>query len=176
MMKMVRIALALVGASMMAACGSSHMMVLTPATQQVHVEQADLEYVDSTVGVPEEALAKTKQYMEDRFFSGDDAVFRRGDNGITVKYGFIGYKQGSRLGRYFLGALGNGGANMVLRAEFFDAAGNKLAEVQSEGEINAGFFGGSSNSAIKKAVKEIGDYAELTPVLVQRLLAARTRD
>ncbi len=48
---------------------------------------------------------------------------------------------------------------MVLEAEFVDPAGTVLSRVRAEGEIGMGVFGGSSNSAIDKAVKEIRDYA-----------------
>ncbi len=153
-------ALLVIAASLMlAACGSSNLVVLNPV-KPVRTDTVQLVYEDSTVGVPDEAVAHTKQYMREAFFEGDAPAFREGMNGVTIRYGFIGFKDGSRIGRYFLGGLGNGGAKMVLRAEFYDAGGAKIGEVQSSGEIRGGFLGGSSNSAIKKAVDEIATYAE----------------
>jgi len=147
-------------ALLLAACGSSNLVVLEPVKAPVKTDTVQLVYENATVGVPDDAVANTKEYMNEAFFSGDHPVFHKGLNGISVHYGYIGFKKGSRFGRYMLGGLGNGGANMVLRAEFYDAAGNKIGEVQSTGKITGGFLGGSSNSAIKKAVKEVADYAE----------------
>lgn len=146
----------------LSACGASNMIVLEPNKTPMRADNVELVYDASTVGVPEEAIAKTKQFMEERFFRKDKAVFKAGAGGVTVKYGFIGYKEGSRMSRYFLGGLGNGAANMVLRASFYGPDGAKLSEAQSTGEIGSGFFGGSHESAIKKAVNEIGNYAEAT--------------
>lgn len=146
----------------LSACGSSNLIVTTPVAQPVKAETVDLVYEGSTVGVPDEAVARTKEYMEDAFFGGDHPAFRKGHGGVTLKYGYMGFKKGSRVGRYFLGFAGNGAANMVLRAEFFDASGQKIGEAQSTGRIGMGFLGGSSNSAIKKAVKEVHTYARAT--------------
>jgi len=154
-----RVALAACALAMLSACGSSNLVVTTPISQPIKSQTIALEYNQSTVGVPDEAIVATKNYMEDAFFGGKHPQFRHGNDGITIRYGYIGYKRGSRLGRYFLGFMGNGGANMVLRAEFIDASGNKIGEAQSTGQISSGFLGGSSNSAVKKAVKEIRDYA-----------------
>lgn len=160
MMNIIRLIGIAAPALLLAACGSSNLVVLEPVKAPVRTDTVQLLYEDSTVGVPDDAVAHTKEYMQEAFFGGDQPVFHRGENGVTIRYGYIGFKDGSRLGRYFLGMLGNGGANMVLRAEFYDATGNKIGEAQSTGEINGGFLGGSSNSAIKKAVEEIADYAK----------------
>jgi hypothetical protein len=149
-------------ALLLAACGSSNLVVLDPVRAPVKTDTVSLVYENSTVGVPEDAVAHTKQYMHEAFFTDDDAPFHEGMNGVSIHYGFIGYKNGSRIGRYFLGGLGNGDANMVLRAEFYGPNGEKLGEAQSTGKIGGGFLGGSSNSAIKKAVKEIENYAAAT--------------
>ncbi|MBA15571.1 MAG: hypothetical protein CMN73_04365 [Sphingomonas sp.] len=143
----------------LAACGKSSMVVLQPVSHPVSTNVVQLVYENSTVGVPDDAVARTKQYMDEEFFTGDDAIFRNAEGGVTIRYGYIGFEEGSRVGRYFLGALGNDDAKMVLRAQFFDAQGNKIGEIQSEGTIGGGFFGGSSNSAIRRAVREVASYA-----------------
>lgn len=95
--------------------------------------------------------------MQEAFFE-KDAAFSHG-RGLTVRYRFVGFDRGSRMSRYFLGGLAGGEAEMVLEAEFVAPDGKVLAKVQSQGRVNGGFFGGSSNSAIDGAVKEIRDYA-----------------
>lgn len=158
-MKMMRCAAMLAATLLLAACGGGSMMVLEPVRAPAKTNVVALEYDASTVGVPDDAIAKTKEYMAEEFFTGDDAVFRQGSEGVTIKYGYIGFKQGSRVGRWLLGPLVNSNAKMVLRAQFFDAGGAKIGEVQSEGTVGGGFFGGSSSSAIKRAVKEIATYS-----------------
>lgn len=145
-------------AATLSACGASHMVVMEPNRSAVKAEGVQLVYDDSVMGVPQEAVDKVKRYMQDRFF-GEGAAFTRG-NEMTVRYGFVGFDEGSQFSRWFFGGLGDGKATMVIQAEFVDQNGNVLAKVQSEGELSAGFFGGDSDSAIKKAVGEIGDYAE----------------
>lgn len=161
-MKSVNLALALAGALMLSACGGSSMMVLEPVRPAAKSDTVTLEYDNSTVGVPDEAVARTKEYMAEEFFRGEKATFREGAGGVSIKYGYIGFKEGSRVGRWLLGPLVNSNAKMVLRAQFFDASGAKIGEIQSEGNVGGGFFGGSSNSAIKRSVKEIADYARTT--------------
>jgi hypothetical protein len=144
----------------LAGCGSSNLIVLDPVKAPIKADTISLVYENSTVGVPDDAVAQTKHYMHEAFFGGDHPAFREGMNGISIHYGYVGFKKGSRFGRWMIGNIGNAGANMVLRAEFYDAAGNKIGEAQSQGQINSGLLGGSANSAIKKAVKEIEQYAE----------------
>lgn len=58
-----------------------------------------------------------------------------------------------------LGGLAGGEAKMVVRAEFFDAAGNSLAVINAEGTISGGFLGGDAGSGLRGAAKEIAAYA-----------------
>ena len=135
-------------------------MVIAPNTTACKAKQVTLSYENATVQVEDECVAELKRYMEDEFF-GKEALFTRGEQ-LTVKYGFMTFDEGSQAARYFLSGLGGGEAKMVVGAEFFDAQGNSLAKIQSEGRLGGGFFGGDAGSAIKKAAQEIADYAEAT--------------
>jgi len=152
-----RIAALMLLAMPLIGCGASHLIVEQPNRSSVRAQALDLQYDNTVTGVPQSASVHVQQKMEEAFF-GKNAPFARGRD-ITIRYRFIGYDKGSRIGRYFLGAMGVGEAQMVLEAEFVDPQGNILSRIRSEGEIGAGFFGGSSNSAINKAVKEIRQYA-----------------
>ena len=98
------------------------------------------------------------KYLRNHLFDGDEG-FAEGMEGLTVKYGFIGYEEGSQAARYLAGPIA-GGAKMVIVAEFFDAEGNSLSKIQSEGTVSGGFFGGDSDSAINGAAKQIATYAK----------------
>lgn len=104
-----------------------------------------------------DAAAYLQSRMREAFF-GKDAPFTRG-NDLTIRYRFVGFDRGRRLSRYMLGGLAGGEAQMVIEAEFVAPDGKVLAKIQSQGRVNGGVFGGSSNSAIDGAVKEIRDYA-----------------
>lgn len=123
----------------------------------MHAQSVKLEYEQGGAAVTQDAAAYLQRKMEEAFF-GPNQPFTRG-NDLTVRYRFVGFDRGSRISRYLLGGLAGGEAEMVIEAEFVRPDGTVLAKVQSQGRVNAGFFGGSSNSAIDGAVKEIRDYA-----------------
>lgn len=151
------ILLALLIAAPISACASNHILVEQPAVTAFHTQSVALDYEAGGAGVTDDAAAYLQRKMQEAFFSGD-TPFARG-NGLTIRYRFIGFDRGSRMGRYFLGGLAGGEAQMVIQAEFVAPDGKVLAKIQSQSRVNGGFFGGSSNSAIDGAVKEIRDYA-----------------
>lgn len=157
-MKSLKIAALIFVAMPLAACGSGHLVVEQPNTSQVRARGIELQYDNSTTNVPEGASEYVREKMEEAFFTGDNSIFQPGAD-MLVRYRFIGFDRGSRAGRWLAGPLGVGGAQMVLEAEFVDTSGNVLARVRGQGELSGGFFGGSSNSAIDKAVNEIARYA-----------------
>jgi hypothetical protein len=157
-MKTLRLALFIAVAAPLGGCAASHLIVEQPATQVVHVDAVTLAYDDTTTAVPQSASAYVQHKMENAFFGGDHPLFQKGTQ-MTVRYHFVGYDAGSRVGRYFAGTFGVGEAQMVLEAVFVDGSGNTIARVRGQGQVRAGFFGGSANTGIDKAVKEIARYA-----------------
>jgi hypothetical protein len=138
-------------------CASSNNIVLAPNSANYKSSNVALVYDNATVKVEDKKVALLNKYLEEALFDSD-AVFAKGE-GLTIKYGFIGYDEGSQAMRYLAGPLA-GGAKMVIVAEFLDPAGNSLAKIQSEGTVAGGFFGGDSDSAIKGAAKQIAKFAE----------------
>lgn len=157
-MNKVKLALAAFVAVPLAGCASSHLIVEQPTHAELRVHTVNLVYDDTVTGVSQSASAYVQKKMEEAFYSGKTQYFARGGE-LTVKYHFAGFDKGSRLGRYMLGPLGVGEAQMVLEAEFFDPSGTKIAVVRGQSAVRGGFFGGSANTAIDKSVKEIRDYA-----------------
>jgi len=147
----------LVAAAPLSACASNHLLVQQPASSRFHAQSVTLSYQGGGAAATDDAAAYLQQKMKEAFFE-KDAPFSQG-NELTVRYRFVGFDRGSRMSRYFLGGLAGGEAEMVIEAEFVAPDGKVLAKVQSQGRVQGGFFGGSSNSAIDGAVKEIHDFA-----------------
>jgi hypothetical protein len=142
----------------LAGCASSHLIVEQPTHAQLRARTVTLAYDDTATKVSQSASAYVQHKMEEAFYSGPGA-FGHGPD-LTVRYHFVGFDKGSRLGRYMLGPLGVGEAQMILEAQFVDPAGNVVAVVRGQSAVRGGFFGGSSNTAIDKSVKEIRAYAQ----------------
>ncbi|MEO7178507.1 MAG: DUF4410 domain-containing protein [Allosphingosinicella sp.] len=157
-MKKFKLALAILVAVPLAGCASSHLIVEQPSHAELRAGSAKLVYDDTTTGVSNSASTYVQKKMEAAFYGGDKPRFVRGEE-LTVKYHFVGFDKGSRVGRYMLGPLGVGEAQMILEAQFFDPSGTMVAVVRGQSAVRGGFFGGSANTAIDKSVKEIRDYA-----------------
>jgi hypothetical protein len=157
-MKRIKIALLLFVAMPLTACASSHLIVEQPSRGTARANALTLSYDETVTGVPQSASAYVQRKMEEAFFGGPQSYFTRGQE-MTVRYHFVGFDRGSRLGRYMLGPLGVGEAQMVLEAQFVAPDGTVLAVVRGQSDVRGGFFGGSANTAIDKAVREIRDYA-----------------
>lgn len=151
------IILALLIAAPLSACASNHLLVEQAASAPMRAQSVTLDYEPGGAAVTADAAAYLKAKMQEAFFS-KDAPFSQG-NELTIRYHYMGFDRGSRLSRYFLGGLAGGEAQMVVEAEFIAPNGTVLSKIQSQSRVNGGFFGGSSNSAIDGAVKEIHDYA-----------------
>lgn len=152
----VKIAVPLAAAMLVSACAGSSNMVVTPNQSSFRTREVALKYEGATVEAEGKGVAELKKYMTQAFY--EKGLFQPGEK-LTVKYGFMTYDEGNQAARYFLGGIGGGEAKMVVGAEFYDANGNLLAKIQSEGRLNGGFFGGDASGAIKKAAEEIASYA-----------------
>jgi hypothetical protein len=157
-MKRFKLALLLFVAVPLAGCASSHLIVEQPSRVNLRASSVTLAYDETSTGVPAASAAYVQHKMEEAFYGGQQHYFTSGGD-LTVRYHFVGFDQGSRLGRYALGALGVGEAQMVLEAQFVAPDGSVVAVVRGQSAVRGGFFGGSSNTAIDKAVGEIRDYA-----------------
>lgn len=142
----------------LSACANSSILVERPNASSYRTDSATVVYDKSNVSVDEANIEYTRKKMEDAFFGGDKPIFVQGD-GITVKYRYLSFDEGSRAARYLLGPIA-GGSKIVLEVEFFDKSGTSLALVRGEGTVAGGFFGGSNKTGIDKAVDEIADYAQ----------------
>jgi hypothetical protein len=144
----------------LAACGTGRTMVMEPTTEQKVFESAKFERATDSVEVPEELRAMFVEELRRNFFGADGkpGPFKEGE-GLTVRVKVVQFEGGNQFQRWFFGGIGNQGeASLQLLTEFFDGE-RKLANIQTEGRIGSGVFGGSVKSAVEKAVAEISDYA-----------------
>ena len=154
---MKKILFASMAALSLSACASGALTVEQPNRSAFKTNAAQVVYDDSLVGVENEDVAYTQRKMEEAFFGGKSPIFDRGA-GLTVRFRYIGFDEGSRVGRYMTMGL-MGGSDIVLETEFVGPDGQVLSRVRGNGNVRGGFLGGSSRSGIDKAVDEIADYA-----------------
>lgn len=150
--------LAATAAVMLSACASSALTVESPAVAGFRTDSVSIERdPQMPVSVDAENLAYTQRQLEEAFFGGKAPLFDRG-SGMTVRYRYVGFNEGSRVGRYLTGGFA-GASKVVLETDFVAPDGRVLGTVRGEGEVRAGFAGGSNKSGIDKAVKKIAEYA-----------------
>lgn len=154
---MKRVVFAAVAALSLSACASSVLTVEQPYAGQARYQQAQLVYDDSSVSVDADNLEYTREHMKEAFFGGESPIFTEGD-GMTVRWRYVGFNEGSRVGRYLMPGIA-GGSKIVLEADFVDANGAVMSTVRGEASVGGGFAGGSNKTGIDKAVKEIAEYA-----------------
>lgn len=140
------------------ACGAGHTIVLEPNTSAAKAQTVAVSYSGSNVKLPDGAVEKMQRYIEDRFFKNEAPKFRPG-NDLTIKWSFMGYEEGNQFVRWAIG-FGAGEAMMVVRADYFDSSGKKLASIQAHGTVSMGLFGGSHDDALKNVADQIARYAE----------------
>ena len=141
----------------LSACASGALTVETPNASDYRTDTATIVHDNSRVEVDENNLTYTEEKLAKELYEGEDAPFSKGD-GLTIKYRYVGFDEGSRAARYLLGPFA-GGSKIHLEVDFVSPAGEVLATVRGEGSVSGGFMGGSNKSGIDKAIKEVAEYA-----------------
>ncbi|HEX9773495.1 MAG TPA: DUF4410 domain-containing protein [Steroidobacteraceae bacterium] len=140
-------------------CGTGRTLVMEPPAQQQSYAAARVIEDRSTVPIPPEGLAKFHAALQTKLFDPEKGGFTEGD-GLVVRYRFIQYTKGNQAARWFWGGIGNSGeASATVAVDFTDSAGVKLSNIQVEGRIGSGFFGGSAEETLNKATDEIVNFA-----------------
>lgn len=146
-------------AVMLAACGAGRTLVLDPADYDADMrfEAVTIDRDRDTVAVPGEVGTEFAAQLRKAFY--EEGLFDEGA-GLMVRYRFVLFDAGNRMARWFMGGIGNAGeASAMIEFEFFSPDGAALSKIQVEGRIGSGFFGGSADSALKKAAQEAAAYA-----------------
>jgi hypothetical protein len=152
------LALAAAAALTLSACANSALTVESPNRANYHTNMAQVQRdPEMIVAVDAENLTYTQRELEKAFFEGEAPLFQRGQ-GLTVRYRYVGFNEGSRLGRYLTGGI-TGGSKVVLEVDFVNPDGTVMSTVRGEGTVSGGVLGGSNKSGIDKAVKRVAEYA-----------------
>lgn len=138
-------------------CSSSSTMVMQPKVmQQNQYSSYNVEEVVIANNVPSEARQYFKTYLEKTL----DEKHQVKGNDLKIKYSFIEFNEGNQFSRWMLGGIGGAGKGVLtVKTEFYDKNDAKIGEIQSKGEVGAGFFGGSFNGTLEKVAEEVSDYA-----------------
>ena len=145
---------------LLTACGTGRTMVMEPVAERKVFSAAKLERADDSVEVPAELKTMFVEKLRGDLYGTTERAgpFSEGD-GLTIRVKVVQFEAGSQFQRWFFGGIGNQGeASMQLLTEFFEGD-RKLANIHTEGRIGSGFFGGSVESAVGKAVSEISGFA-----------------
>lgn len=146
---------------LLSGCSSSNTQVLGNATiQKGVVQKYDSFVIEESIianNVPQEKRTYFQNKLGTMF---KDGGFKDG-NGIKVTYSFMAYNEGSQFSRYMLGGLGGGKGKLMVKTSFYDVkTGALLNEIQSEGEVSGGFFGGSFDGTLNAVAEEIYNFAK----------------
>lgn len=142
------------------ACGTGRTMVMEPPADRKSFSAATIERSTDSVPVPEELRTMFVEELRNNIYgtAEEPGPFTEGP-GLTIRIRVVQFEAGSQFQRWLWGGIGNQGeASMHLLTEFFDGD-RKLANIQTEGRIGSGVFGGSVKSAVDKAAAEISEYA-----------------
>lgn len=83
--------------------------------------------------------------------------FDKGGSTLTIQGRLVGFDPGSQAARYWAG-FGAGEGSIVVEVTFVDEAGAVVAKGAAFGSVTGGWFGGSLNSAGKRAAKAVVDF------------------
>ena len=145
---------------LLAACGTGRTLVKEPPAQKKAFSAVTLTRAEDSVVVPEELRVRFLNKTREQLYGmpGKPGPFAEGE-GLTIRIKVVQFEAGSQLERWFWGGIGNAGeGSLQVLAEFYDHDA-KLAEIQTEGRIGSGFFGGSMAEAVDKAAEQISKYA-----------------
>ena len=85
--------------------------------------------------------------------------FEKEGSVLTVQGRLVGFDPGSQAARYWAG-FGAGEGTIVVEVTFLDEAGGTVAKGAAWGSVSGGWFGGSLNSAGKRAAKAVVDFVQ----------------
>jgi hypothetical protein len=145
---------------LVAACGTGRTMVKEPPQQKAAFSAVKLARAADTVVVPEEYRERFVSRIREQLYGTKEkpGPFAEGED-LTIQIKVVQFEAGSQMQRWFWGGIGNAGeGSLQVLAEFYEADA-KLAEIQTEGRIGSGFFGGSMTEAVDKAADQIAAYA-----------------
>ncbi len=144
----------------LAACGTSTSIVKQSNPNMQGTQTIAISEADPTVAVPTDMREHLMAALETNLYQQHQ--FQRGTE-VTLRYRFIGYKEGSRLKRWLADSTGSWGeGSMTVHSQFVDQQGKVLAEMETLGRIDSGIFGGAIKSAANRIAQDVAQHATHT--------------
>jgi hypothetical protein len=109
-------------------------------------------------GIPDSITSRFQVLLDEALY--DENHFRRGPQ-LTIRWKITAVDEGNRAARYFAGLFGAGKGKMIVAAKFFDQKGHQVGNIQSDGHISMGAFGGSYQSVMSVCADVIAKYARV---------------
>jgi len=154
---MVRLVILLTICLSLSACGTARTSVENLSEEMIHARTIRIMPGEHTVYVPTRTHSQFAEDLAEELY--EKIEFGYGD-GVTVRYRFTGFDEGSRVSRFMFGGIGNAGeSSIIISSDFIDQNGQILATIRTEGRIDSGFMGGGMSSALERAAEDIADYA-----------------
>ena len=151
-----RLTVVIIAASIFASgCGfgGGKLLVIESPTGGIEASTITIREAEPSVMVPASSSGRLLNELNDHLVGEHFAV----GPDLVLEVEFVKHDLGSRFWRWCVGfGIGKGGVRV--QARYFDAEGNKLAAIEAEGTTQGGFFGGSNETAIDMAAKEIADF------------------
>lgn len=141
---------------LLAGCGTGRTLVMGPVKESKKFSAVQIERASDTISVDADADRVFRAELSRLLY--EENKFTRGQ-GLQAAYRYVQLNQGDQFARWFTGGLGNTGeGSLTILVQFKDEKGNALGEIQVEGRIGSGFFGGDFDLALKKAAEQVATY------------------
>jgi len=146
-------------AILLCGCGAGKTLVMEPGENKYSASSVSIVQDQCTVNVPNEVLEEFREKLSLKIYN--KGKFKEG-NELEIKYRFLQFDPGNQFTRWFWGGIGNTGeGTLTVETKYFDSKGNLVSQIQSEGKIGSGFFGGDFSLAVDRAAEEISEYTIL---------------
>lgn len=138
----------------LSACSTAKTTVSQPPAVKAGYRSVQIVEEPSNVQVAPELSKDFRRELESGLYH--DAGFKRGEQ-LRLAYRIVQLDQGSRLSRT-LPAGDSGEGTLTVEVKYFDAKEQQLAQTRVEGKIEGGMLGGSFDSALARAAREVVAY------------------
>jgi hypothetical protein len=147
-------AAALLAALVLSACGTAKTMVSQAPQVKAGYNSVQIVEEPSNVQIAPELAKDFRRQLESGLF--EQVGFERGEQ-LRLAYRIVQLNDGSRVSRTLPGGK-SGEGSLTVEVQYFNAKDQKLAQTRVEGKIEGGLLGGSFDSAVHKAAREVVAY------------------
>jgi len=149
-------------ATTLTGCGTGSTAVIKPVSDlKNNSRSVSVNEVSSKVAVPEKALEQIRRVLINRLKNNRAVdVVTDGDGAVILDVEVIRFETGDQLARWVSGGGGEmGKGEIILETTYIDSRSRQeIGKIKTHGDILAGFFGGSMDTAYSNSIQEIVEY------------------